>query len=151
MKTLDEILKQQPVYLHNWKERIDVISDFEDIYMSAEEYKAEKSPYANAEEWEKRKARMAEEIEKYEPINILFASYGVDNYSGDAFVLFEREGMLFEVNGGHCSCMGLEGQFDPEETTLEAIEFRLVNGSMGLDSCSDNEFAAELKIFLGVS
>ncbi len=151
MKNLDEILKQQPVFLHNWEEKIDVIGDFEEIYMNAKEYRAEKAPYANIEAWEEKKKRMASEIEKYEPVNILFASYGVNNYFGDAFILLEKEGKLFEVNGSHCSCMGLEGQFDPEETTLEEIEFRLVNGKLGLDSYSDNEFASELKMFLGVS
>lgn len=151
MKTLDEILKQEPVFLHNWSDKIDVIGDFEEIYMNAEDYRAEKSPYPNIEAWEEKKKRMTKEIEKYEPVNILFASYDTDNYSGDAFVLFEKEGKLFEVNGSHCSCYGLEGQFDPEETTLQEIEFRLVNGKMGVDDYSGNEFAKELKNFLGVS
>ena len=31
MKTLEQILKQEPVYLHNWKEKIDMIGDFEDL------------------------------------------------------------------------------------------------------------------------
>ena len=94
---------------------------------------------------------MKDAIEKWKPINILFASYGLDNYSGDAFVLFERDGQLFEVNGSHCSCYGLEGQWSPEDTTLEALEFRLLKGTFGTDSYSDNEFAKELKDFLGVA
>jgi hypothetical protein len=151
MKTLEQILKQEPVYLHNWKEKIDMIGDFEDLYMTAEEYRAEKAPYPNVESWLEKKSKMVEAIKKYEGNNILFASYGTDNYSGDAFVLFEKNGKLYEVNGSHCSCYGLEGQFEPEETTLEAIEMRLTKGTMGVDDYSDNEFATELKAFIGVS
>ena len=151
MKTLEQILKQESVYLHNWKEKIDMIGDFENIYMTAEEYRAEKAPYPNVELWLEKKSKMVEAIKRYEGYNILFASYGTDNYSGDAFVLFEKDGKLYEVNGSHCSCYGLEGQFDPEETTLEAIEMRLTKGTMGVDDYSDNEFATELKTFIGVS
>lgn len=150
MKNLKQILKQEPVYLHNWKTKIDVISDFEDIYMSDAEYMAEAPPYKNVEYWEEKKRKMKSAIEKWMPINILFASYGTDNYSGDAFVLFEREGRLFEVNGSHCSCYGLEGQFDEEETNIEALTHRLVEGKMGQDDYSGNEFANELKKFLGI-
>lgn len=56
--------------------------------------------------------------------DILIASYDVDDYSGEAFVLFERDGRLFEVNGSHCSCHGLEEQWDPEETTAGALKIR---------------------------
>lgn len=55
MKNLETILKQEPVYLHNWQTKIDVISDFEDIYMSDSEYKAEKAPYRNVELWEEKR------------------------------------------------------------------------------------------------
>ena len=54
-------------------------------------------------------------------LNILLATYTYEDYNGDAFVLFEKDGKLFEVNGGHCSCYGLEGQWEPEETTSEAL------------------------------
>jgi len=47
---------------------------------------------------------------------ILFADYTHEDYSGDAYVLgFDKEeGKWFEVHGGHCSCYGLEGQWEPE-------------------------------------
>jgi len=151
MKSLQEILKQEPVYLNNWKTKIDVISDFEDIYLSDAEYNAEQPPYKNVEMWEEKKEAMKIAIEKWKSTNILFASYGEANYSGDAFVLFEREGKLFEVNGSHCSCYGLEGQFEPEETTIEAIKYRLIEGTLGVDDYSDNEFAKELKKFIGIN
>lgn len=34
MKTLKEIIKQKPVYLHDWSGKIDVIYDFEDLQKS---------------------------------------------------------------------------------------------------------------------
>ena len=55
---------------------------------------------------------------------VLIAVYTYECYSGKAFVLYEQDGKLFEVNGGHCSCYGLEDQFDPEETTWEALLMR---------------------------
>jgi hypothetical protein len=60
--------------------------------------------------------------------NILLAGYWYEDYCGEAFVLYEKEGELFEVNGSHCSCYELEGQWDPELTTIEALEHRLDHG-----------------------
>lgn len=59
------------------------------------------------------------------------AWYGYGSYDGSGFVLFERDGQLFEANAGHCSCYGLEGQWDPEETTVEALELRYAAGGFG--------------------
>ena len=53
-----------------------------------------------------------------------FAEYVDENYEGDAIVIFTKGGKLFEVNGSHCSCFGLEGQWKPEETSWEAIGMR---------------------------
>lgn len=61
-------------------------------------------------------------------VEILLASYTYESYSGDAFVLFSRDGKLWEVNGSHCSCYGLEGQWEPEETSVESIERRISTG-----------------------
>lgn len=55
---------------------------------------------------------------------VLLAAYDIDGYEGDAFVLFQRDGKLYEVHGGHCSCYGLEDQWTPEETTWEALAMR---------------------------
>lgn len=52
---------------------------------------------------------------------ILFASYGGGSYEGDAFVLYRKDGKLYEVSGSHCSCYGLEGQWGPEETYIAAL------------------------------
>ena len=153
MKTIEQILSQEPVYLNDWSEnkKIGVIGDFEDIYISKSEYEAESCPYANTEAWLKKKEKMKNSIEKWSDINILFASYGCANYEGDAFVLFEKEGKLYEASGSHCSCYGLEGQFNPTETTIEELAFRLKNGSFGKDDYSGSEFHNELCQFIGVN
>ena len=70
--------------------------------------------------------------------NILFAWYGNGSYDGAAFVLFERGGDLYEVNGGHCSCYGLEDQWDPEITSVEALEHRIREGGLGSDTYTDD-------------
>ena len=72
---------------------------------------------------------------------VLLAWYGGGCYDGSAFVLFERGGKLYEVNGGHCSCYGLEDQWDPEETTVDALVHRIEHGHLGRDSYySDCDF-----------
>lgn len=81
-----------------------------------------------------------------EGAEILLASYTDENYSGDAFVLFRRDGKLYEVNGSHCSCFGLENQWEPEETDAVALFHRLDNGTLGNDAY--NEFAGELRTVL---
>jgi len=125
MKSLEEILKQPPVFLHNFSDKEDVATSFR--------------PYdGNTSAKDILNGR-----------NFLFASYGEDNWSGDAFVLFEENGKLYEVFGSHCSCYGLEGQFDPSETTLEALKLALDGGSFGHDTWSGNEFANELRDFIG--
>lgn len=53
--------------------------------------------------------------------DVLYAWYEYENYSGSAFVLLQKDGKFYEVNGGHCSCYGLENQFDLEETSVEAL------------------------------
>jgi hypothetical protein len=62
-----------------------------------------------------------------EGIKILLASYVYEEWEGDAFILFRKDGKLFEVNGSHCSCYGLEGQWEPEETSVESLRKRLEN------------------------
>lgn len=64
-----------------------------------------------------------EEVDRFD---ILVAQEEYEQYEGYAFYLLrEKEtGKLFEVNGGHCSCYGFEGQFEPEETSVEAMKMR---------------------------
>ena len=81
---------------------------------------------------------------------ILFAVYSQRSYEGEAFVLTRKDGRLYEVNASHCSCYGLENQWEPEETTIEALTHRLNEGRMGVNYDDRNEFAAELRYFLEI-
>ena len=81
-------------------------------------------------------------------VNILLASYGTPDYEGYAFVLFERDGALYEVNASHCSCFGLEGQWEPEETSVEAVMYLLEKGTLGKGGYDENPFAEELRNIL---
>jgi len=71
-------------------------------------------------------------------VNMLFAWYGGGDYDGSAFVLFEDGGKLYEVSGSHCSCYGLEGQWGPEETLVEALVHRIKNGRLGSEGYYDD-------------
>lgn len=86
---------------------------------------------------------------KYDGVEILLAYYSYEDYSGEAFVLFRKDNQLNEVNGTHCSCYGLENQWEPEKTTVEALQHRLDNGYFGRDfSSKRNVFYNELKQIL---
>jgi hypothetical protein len=81
--------------------------------------------------------------------DVLLAWYGYGSYSGDSFVLFKKDGKLFENHGGHCSCYGLEGQWEPEETTVEALARRKIDDYGSYDGGADaqaelNKVLAEL-------
>lgn len=61
-----------------------------------------------------------------EGVYILLACYACEAYEGSAFVLFMKDDRkLYEVNGSHCSCYGLEGQWEPEETSVKALQYRM--------------------------
>ncbi len=75
---------------------------------------------------------------------ILLAYYCYEDYSGEAFVLYRKDGQIFEVNGSHCSCYGLEGQWEPEETSVDELMHRINNGQLGTGYGTGNTFAAEL-------
>lgn len=118
MKTISEIIKQEPVFLNDWSDQESVFKDFE--------------------------------IEVLENVKILFASYSYEIYEGSAWVLFEQDGNLYEVNGGHCSCYGLEEQWEPEEVLLKELENRLLNGTFGESYWAGNNFKKVLCEFLGI-
>ena len=62
------------------------------------------------------------QVKLEDSIEILFAFYDYESYEGDAYVLFRQHDKLYEVYGGHCSCYGLEGQWSPEDTTIEFLK-----------------------------
>lgn len=74
---------------------------------------------------------------------ILFAYYGYESYCGSATVLFKRNGKLYEVAGSHCSCRGLEGQWNPSEVTWDQLAMRRNFLGSGYD---DNRGEAETQL-----
>lgn len=62
--------------------------------------------------------------EQLDGVEVLYAYYGYEDWSGDAHVIFRKDGKLYEVNGSHCSCYGLNEQWEPAETTVKALLFR---------------------------
>lgn len=57
----------------------------------------------------------------------VYAVYSTPAYEGSATVIYSEDGRKwFEVTGGHCSCYGLEGQWEPREIDpgvhLKALE-----------------------------
>lgn len=108
------------VYFGDWEK-----SGFLGMVRDFEGYRGGKEPSEQAK------------AERWQNMEVLFAAYTYEDYEGDAFVLFKRDGKLYEVNGGHCSCYGLSesgingdapDQWEPEETTAEAIKTRLRDG-----------------------
>lgn len=98
----------KPKYVGNFNDRESVAREYE--HGVGERWDTSK-PYTPAEDFPTDN-------------QILYASYEQESYEGSSFVLFKRGGKLYEVNGSHCSCMGLEGQWKPEETTWEALAIR---------------------------
>ena len=68
-------------------------------------------------------------LEAVDGCNFITASYYDECYEGNAYVLFEKNGMLYEVCGIHCSCHGLENQWEPQETSRESLRHILKNGN----------------------
>ena len=110
------------MYLNSFDSFVDMVSNFEGKYNLKEE----------------------DVPRKYDGVSVLLASYGTGSYEGSAFVLFKKGDKLYEVNGSHCSCHGLEDQWYPEETTVRALRYRLENGELGEDKYSGNIFKDQL-------
>ena len=58
---------------------------------------------------------------------IIFAAYDCPDYEGYATVVFIEKGKLYVVTGSHCSCHGLEDQWEPEEMPVVALK-KLASG-----------------------
>lgn len=55
-------------------------------------------------------------------VTIICAYYENEDYDGSSAVLYEKDGKIYLVEAGHCSCYGLEGQF--ESTQYEEKDLR---------------------------
>jgi hypothetical protein len=61
-------------------------------------------------------------------IQIVFAEYNQESYDGSATVIYYRKSTkkYYEAYGSHCSCFGLEDQWDgDEEIVVEELFKRL--------------------------
>ena len=59
---------------------------------------------------------------------VLFAWYGTEALEGKAFILLERDSQLYSVFATHCSCNGLEGQWNPQRTSWTTLKHLLRAG-----------------------
>mgnify|MGYP000732905910 CR=1 FL=1 len=59
-------------------------------------------------------------------VQFCYAFYSYEDYNGNAAVLYYRKSTkkYYEVYGGHCSCYGLEGQWEGDE---EIVAEELLN------------------------
>lgn len=80
-----------------------------------------------------------------EPDNLIVADYHIDGYEGDANVLWRNDdGTFGYVSGCHCSCYGLEDQWEVEELTKEMIE-KLIEANEKWSWSFWNRFADGIK------
>lgn len=69
--------------------------------------------HENFNKW--KDVQEAYSMEMKKPEQVLLAYYSYEDYSGSSYVIY-REGDKYYFNyGGHCSCHGLEDQWDPTE------------------------------------
>lgn len=61
---------------------------------------------------------------------VVHAQYDYMDYDGSAIVIYMYEGMFHYVSGGHCSCYGLEDQWEPEAMTAQALLHMIREGNM---------------------
>lgn len=137
------------VYLNDWEKGgwFQMVADFSNVNITKEEYEAETAPYANVEYWREELEEMRKALSRpeWDGIEVLLASYTAASYEGDAFVLFRKDGKLYEVNASHCSCYGVEGQWKPEETNVISLRKRMDDGELGNNEWTENMFANELR------
>lgn len=64
-----------------------------------------------------------EEVDNYD-ILIAYESVGAYGCDSSSFFLLRHKEtkVLYENHGSHCSCYGFEGQFTPEETSLDYLK-----------------------------
>lgn len=58
-------------------------------------------------------------------VEILYAAYESGCCDGQSLVLFKQDDKLYIVDAAHCSCYGLEGQWDPVETNEKALKMEI--------------------------
>lgn len=94
----------------------------------AENYSGEKSGFDYGE-ITSSDIEKANELLKNMEVLVAYQSIGDWGCDSSAFFLLKdkTDGKIFEVHGSHCSCFGFGGQLQLEETTIEALKFRINN------------------------
>lgn len=64
-----------------------------------------------------------------EPDRVYYASYDTPAYEGYANVIYRNGNTLYWVYGSHCSCYGLEDQWEPEAYEAPDLLAALRKGS----------------------
>jgi hypothetical protein len=62
---------------------------------------------------------------------VLFAVYDNEDYEGSAEVIFVHNGKIYMASGSHCSCYGLENQWEPIEMPIDGLR-RIIEQGSGL-------------------
>ncbi len=80
------------------------------------------------------------EMNEREPEEVIYAAYDGGSYEGYSTIIYRNGDFYYLEESSHCSCYGLEGQWNPEQYTIEAIVkiFDMRNSSWrsdALDKC----------------
>jgi len=86
----------------------------------ATEYKEEDDSYGTERNTEYPEHKIKEWLSDAD-ILIAYESVGSWGCDSSSFFLLRKDSKLYEINGSHCSCYGFENQFNPQETTKEAL------------------------------
>lgn len=82
------------------------------------------------EKWEDVIANFGGECPKKEP-RFVFGQYETPSYEGYATVITSPDGKSFDVTeGSHCSCYGLEGQWEPTKHNVSEIR-KMMGATVG--------------------
>ena len=66
--------------------------------------------------------------------HVIHADYTYEDYSGSSYVLYCKDGKYYEVHGSHCSCFGLEDQWEPEEVTIVELMAMADRGTVSVEA-----------------
>ena len=112
----------------------------------SEQYAGDKSGFDYGCPENKDKSELLKELKRFN-IVIAYESVGSWGCDSSSYFLMQRknDGVYFEFSGGHCSCYGFEGQYDPQEATIEYLKsdkFYFYCGGYD-DNETDNQKAVE--------
>lgn len=83
--------------------------------------------------------------QKVDDMVVLFAAYNFEYYDGFALVIYVQNGKFYIVEGSHCSCFGLEDQWNPDEMPIEAL-LHMADKGLGMLNDYKSEFKDSLRI-----